>query len=205
MEVKLKVLVGKSGGKEITVPVKHFLIGRSEDCHLRPKSDAISRNHCAILTQDDQVLVRDLNSRNGTFVNGEKIQGDVPVKSGDHVQIGKLEFEILIKAPTKAPAPAKAAAPAAKEAESLDFDISEWLQEGEAAKRESEPETRQFKLDETDRLALAEAAEKAEQDRKGSQRPDKKAPGKLPDRPGSSAATSREAAADMLKKFFNSR
>jgi pSer/pThr/pTyr-binding forkhead associated (FHA) protein len=210
MRVKIKMLVGKSAGKEITIPVKHFLIGRSEDCHLRPKSDAISRNHCAILTQGGKVLLRDLNSRNGTFLNGEKIDGDAAVKSGDHVQIGKLEFEMLIKAPKKEkkPEPAKASAES-KDSESLDFDISEWLDEAdgsESAKRESEPETRQFQLDETDRLALSEAAEKVSDDSAQSKVPEKqKSPGKLPDRPGAQAETSRDAAADMLKKFFNSR
>ena len=73
MQVKLKVLVGKNEGKEIAVPVKRFLIGRADDCHMRPKSDAISRNHCVILTKEDRVVLRDLNSRNGTFVNGERI------------------------------------------------------------------------------------------------------------------------------------
>jgi pSer/pThr/pTyr-binding forkhead associated (FHA) protein len=211
MQVNLKVLVGKSVGKEITVPVKHFLIGRSEDCHLRPKSDAISRNHCAILTQDEKVVLRDLNSRNGTFLNGERISGDVEVHSGDHVQVGKLEFEIVIQVPKKTKTKKAKAQPAGQtishDPESLDFDISEWLEEGENKRRESEPETRQFQLDETDRLRLAEAsaAAEAEEPEKGGKRPAKAAPGKLPPRPASNASSSREAAADMLKKFFNSR
>ncbi|MBI2477325.1 MAG: FHA domain-containing protein [Planctomycetia bacterium] len=71
MQVKLKVLAGKNSGKELPVPVKRFLIGRGDDCHMRPKSEAISRNHCAILINDDEdeVIIRDLNSRNGTYAS----------------------------------------------------------------------------------------------------------------------------------------
>ena len=97
MQVKLKVLLGSSAGKEIPVPVSRFLIGRGDDCHMRPKSDAISRNHCAILISGDSVILRDLNSRNGTFVNDERIQGDRELKAGDKIRIGKLEFEAVIK------------------------------------------------------------------------------------------------------------
>jgi hypothetical protein len=55
-------------------------------------------------------------------------------------------------------------------------------------------------------LAQAAEGEKAAEDseRKGG-KPEKREPGKLPPRPSSAAATSREAAADMLKKFFHNR
>ena len=206
MEVRLKVMVGKSAGKEIGVPVSRFLIGRSDDCHLRPKSDSISRNHCAILTREDHVVVRDLNSRNGTFLNGERVTQDTEVDSGDQLQIGKLEFEVLVKG-APIPKPKAVGTPEAtiKAPDSLEFDVSEWLQEADASektKRVAEPETRQFQLDETDRVALANAEEKTED--VPAQRPEKKEPGKLPTRPDS-PNTSRDAAADMLKKFFNNR
>jgi pSer/pThr/pTyr-binding forkhead associated (FHA) protein len=219
MQVKLRVLVGKSAGKEITVPVSRFMIGRGKDCHMRPKSDAISRNHCAILTSDDKVVIRDLNSRNGTHVNDEKIDGDCELKPGDKIRVGKLEFEVVIKESKKAATPS-APKPQPKEAEpekksdtgSIDFDVSEWLEEADStgsARGQAEPETRQFQLDETDRTQLEEAEANADEDdeagRKKWSRPEKQKPGKLPERPDQQAATSRDAAADMLKKFFNNR
>jgi pSer/pThr/pTyr-binding forkhead associated (FHA) protein len=217
MQVKLKVLVGKSAGKEITVPVSRFLIGRSKDCHMRPKSDSISRNHCAILTKGDQVVVRDLNSRNGTLVNGNKLDGDCAVKNGDKVKVGKLEFEMLItgvpakeaKKPVKEPAEA---APKLSNPDtgSIDFDVSDWLEEADAveqARRSAEPDTRQFQMDETDRIQLEqeEGQAAADSEEKPHGRPEQKTPGKLPQRPSQQAATSRDAAAEMLKKFFNNR
>ena len=222
MRVKLKVLVGKSAGKEIPIPVSRFLIGRGDDCHMRPKSDAISRNHCAILIGDDSVHIRDLNSRNGTFVNGERIQGDCELKKGDKIRIGQLEFEAVVKPDRKVEKPATppaaetaAEAKAKSDSGSIDFDVSDWLAEADAvakARRQAEPDTRQFQLEETDRIALesgegADAEDAEQQGDKGRKlaRPEKKSPGKLPPKPASQAASSREAAADMLKKFFNNR
>src|SRR5687768_1475274 len=83
VEVKLKVQAGSNAGKEIPVPMARFLIGRSDECQLRPKSDAISRNHCSILINGEDVSVRDLNSRNGTFINDERVSGDSLLKNGD--------------------------------------------------------------------------------------------------------------------------
>ena len=211
MQLKLKVIAGKSAGTEVPITKKRFLIGRAEQCNLRPKSDAISRNHCVILVKDQSVLIRDLNSRNGTLVNGEKIAGDRELESGDHLQLGKLEFEIAItksKSAAKTRRAVKAAEKPVGDSNSADFDISEWLESDGAAKsQQADPETRQFKLDETDRIALekAQQSENEEEARpKRFARPQKE-PSKLPPREAETSSSSREAAADMLKKFFNNR
>ena len=209
MKIKLKVLRGKSAGKEIPIPAPRFLIGRSNDCHLRPKSDSISRNHCTILTRDNQVWIRDLNSRNGTFVNGERITEEEEIKDGDQLQIGKLEFSVVVKQSKKDADAAQVAetklGEIGDEPDSLDFDVTEWLQETEATSPEDAiaPETRQFQLDDTDRLALSKPETEEPVDE--STKPAKRKPGKLPDRQVDRSDSSRDAAADMLKKFFNSR
>lgn len=216
-EVNLKVLVGGNSGKLIPVPVPRFLIGRSEECHLRPKSDAISRNHCAILVHDDQITIRDLNSRNGTYINDQRVEGDRVLNSGDKLRIGKLEFEVMIKSNKKVPEPVPDPDTKDKklpDSSSMEFDITEWLEEAntqEKTNKKSDPDTRHFKLDETDRVALEKAGSEAATDDKGDSAVKKlapgakKKPGKLPERPKQAAANSREAAADMLKKFFNNR
>ncbi len=121
MKVRLKVLTGGSQGKELKLKEGEFLIGRSDSCHLRPKSDAISRKHCVLFVDPKHVRVRDLKSRNGTLVNGEKIDAEVELKMGDRLTVGPLEFELLISqeqaAPQKA-APREAAAQAAASAKS---------------------------------------------------------------------------------------
>jgi pSer/pThr/pTyr-binding forkhead associated (FHA) protein len=99
MEVRLKVLVGRSAGQEIAVPGPSFLIGRSDECQLRPKSEFISRRHCEIVLDESRAVIRDLGSRTGTFVNGTTIppQRSLELKSGDRVKVGPLEFDVLIK------------------------------------------------------------------------------------------------------------
>jgi pSer/pThr/pTyr-binding forkhead associated (FHA) protein len=99
MEVKLVVMGGKRAGQEVPVPHSKFLIGRAEDCHLRPASDLVSRHHAVILIEEGFVAVRDFASRNGTFVNGQKIKNEQELKSGDHLKIGPLEFEVRLDVP----------------------------------------------------------------------------------------------------------
>jgi pSer/pThr/pTyr-binding forkhead associated (FHA) protein len=109
-QVELKVLEGRQQGKTIPLNVRQFLIGREQDCHLRPNSDLVSRHHCVFTVDDFTVRLRDLGSTNGTFVNGERIQGQVVLKPGDHVAVGKLSFEVVVRkeAPVAAPVSARA-------------------------------------------------------------------------------------------------
>lgn len=94
---ELKVVSGKQAGNLIPLPAGKFLIGREEDCHLRPNSDTVSRHHCVFTVDDFTVRLRDLGSTNGTFVNGERIRGGVMLNPGDIVSIGKIEFEVQIR------------------------------------------------------------------------------------------------------------
>ena len=56
MKVKLKVLKGSGAGKEIRIPTPKCLIGRSDECHMRPKSEAVSRRHCVLYVKDGKVV-----------------------------------------------------------------------------------------------------------------------------------------------------
>ncbi|HVW01202.1 MAG TPA: FHA domain-containing protein, partial [Planctomycetaceae bacterium] len=110
MQVELVVVEGKQQGAVIPVRNK-FLIGREEDCQLRPNSELVSRHHCVFTIDDYTVRLRDLGSTNGTYVNEERTNGLVVLKSGDRIRIGKLVFELRIQ--ISAPAPQPAAQPAA--------------------------------------------------------------------------------------------
>ena len=90
----LKIVGGKQDGKLIPLQTKKFLIGREQDCHLRPSSDSVSRHHCAISIDEYSVRVRDLGSSNGTYLNGQRLVGTQEAVSGDRLKIGTLEFEI---------------------------------------------------------------------------------------------------------------
>ncbi len=103
MQVALKVIEGKQTGTLIPLNREKFLIGREEDCQLRPNSDLVSRHHCVIAIDDFTVRIRDLGSTNGTFVNNQRITTQVVLKQGDQIRIGKLAFEIQIQIETTAP------------------------------------------------------------------------------------------------------
>lgn len=96
MQIQLKVANGSKSGQVITINRPKFLIGRADDCQLKPKSELISRYHCAILSEDGYVAVRDLGSRNGVFVNGNRITIEEELHNGDRLAIGPLEFDIVL-------------------------------------------------------------------------------------------------------------
>jgi hypothetical protein len=99
LQAELKVASGKQEGNTIPLSPGKFLVGREEDCHLRPNSELISRHHCVFTLDEYALRVRDLGSTNGTFVNGERIRGGVVLNPGDVVSFGKLEFSVIIRDP----------------------------------------------------------------------------------------------------------
>ncbi|MCC7474297.1 MAG: FHA domain-containing protein [Pirellulales bacterium] len=111
MKLKLVVLAGAKEGLEIPLKKSEFLIGRAKECALRAGSEAISRQHCAITRHADRYTVRDLGSRNGTFVNDHLITQEVPLEAGCELRVGPLRFRVdkieeaaALTAPTTAPA-----------------------------------------------------------------------------------------------------
>ncbi len=96
-QVELKVLGGKFQGRAIPINTKKFLVGREQDCHLRPNSDLVSRHHCVFLVDEFTVRLRDLGSTNGTRVNGELVRNERVLNDGDQVSIGKLELQLVIR------------------------------------------------------------------------------------------------------------
>ena len=82
----LVVLVGPNTGEMYSVEATTVL-GRGEKCDVRLFGDAISRQHARIEVTGDQIIVEDLGSRNGTFINGRRITREALV-DGDKLQIG---------------------------------------------------------------------------------------------------------------------
>ena len=97
MEVKLVITKGKAKGRSIPLPSTVVTIGRGKKCHLRPHCRLVSKLHCAIAPWAGKVVVRDLKSSNGTFVNGARVEGEVRVQDGDTLQVGTLEFAFRIQ------------------------------------------------------------------------------------------------------------
>jgi pSer/pThr/pTyr-binding forkhead associated (FHA) protein len=61
-----------------------------------PFDRTISRVHCVLELVASRWCLRDLSSRNGTFVNGERIWGERPLRSGDEIQVGSVRFVVRL-------------------------------------------------------------------------------------------------------------
>jgi pSer/pThr/pTyr-binding forkhead associated (FHA) protein len=98
------VLVMFKGDERRDFPVteERSVIGRRQDCQLRIPTRDVSRQHCELLKQNNELLVKDLGSSNGTFVNGKRI-AESPLKAGDRLRIGPVAFVVQIdgQPPTK--------------------------------------------------------------------------------------------------------
>lgn len=171
MKVKLKVAGGKLAGKTIDLPQGTFLIGRGKECDLRARSDIVSRRHCEIIVDDASVVIRDLESKNGTFVNDDRIVDRQELTQGDTIQVGPMRFELLIKtqqkrsvaAPQVAAADVAAASkpqPELEPAEEPDAELADFTP---AASSEADEDISQW-LDDDDDLGAAPVKETALQD-----------------------------------------
>jgi pSer/pThr/pTyr-binding forkhead associated (FHA) protein len=206
MDVKLVVVGGKHPGQEIAVPGPEFLVGRAPECKLRPNSDMVSRRHCMIKIADGKATVRDLGSRNGTLVNGQKIAAEQELRTGDKVKIGPLEFEVHLstsvsgKKKPKVHNVQEAAARTIEAAKPRDSepDISDWLAE------EDDGDTKNNKL--TTTYTPPTVPKPAESVPAAAENPQRIDPMAAPGRHKKVVAeSSRSAAADMLKQFFQGK
>ncbi len=225
MQVSLKVLSGTHEGKLIQIKDEKFLIGRGESCQLRPKSESISRKHCAIVQKDGRLLLVDLKSRNGTFINEKQVSPDKAkiLKNGDRLRCGQLEFEVQMEvgiANSKQPEvqSIKEAAGRMTEQSSMDsresVDIGSWLSEADQIDRtipsaESEFDTRQIAMEDTTRLDGTQISdvEPVTPEPVKFVRPDRREPIKLPKQAASGPSTkdTKDAASETLKKYFGGR
>jgi predicted component of type VI protein secretion system len=231
MEIRLKVIGGKNDGKELPVQVAEFVIGRGEGAHLRPASDLVSRKHCTIASQGGKAVLIDHDSRNGTFLNGEPVKGQVDLKPGDRLRVGRLVFEVLIDIaqPSIKRPKVDGVADAAQRATEAggdgwnDDSISGWLT-SLAAAPEAVEQTKQFNLDDAqlklssetisagldstlvaDKDELLKQAKVEEAAEKAADRAKRKVAGKLPDAVRRTTDNSKDAATEVLQKFFNRR
>lgn len=80
----------------VSFPIVHkeLLIGRASDCDIRIVQKSISRKHARIVPQRINIRVVDLDSRNGTFVNGQAVK-DAEVLPGDELRIGRINLRLL--------------------------------------------------------------------------------------------------------------
>ncbi len=107
------VLFKKNGShKTFALQNNITVMGRRHDCDLCIPLKAVSRRHCQLYSNDDKLRIRDLGSRNGTYLNGKRVD-DAMVKAGDYLKVGPLTFLLRIDNEPQEIVPPGAAAPKA--------------------------------------------------------------------------------------------
>lgn len=92
-KLNIGFLILDQGSKKEAVEVNEFLtIGRSENAHFTVDDDFVSQRHARIERKPGGFFLRDLQSRNGTFINGAQIV-EALLQDGDTIRIGKTEFQ----------------------------------------------------------------------------------------------------------------
>ena len=108
---KLVILTQGLTGRSHELNVDHTTIGRVEDNLFQIAEASVSSHHCEVLLRGSDVVIKDLNSTNGTFINGEQITESV-LKPGQTLRLGQVELKLETGTPASAPASAPATAPA---------------------------------------------------------------------------------------------
>ena len=119
MNYALQVVRGRSEANTLRLMDGVNSIGRHDDCQIRIRSSQVSRRHCQLFEEGNKLILRDLGSFNGTFVNGKRVLGQQTLKPGDVLTIGgvTLRVDLLRAAPESAaasPAPQPAASDTAE-------------------------------------------------------------------------------------------
>lgn len=94
MKARIRIFSGPLAGQTIEVTTR-LVVGREPDCNLRLPCEFVSRHHCALQRDDFALRIRDLGSKNGTFVNGHRIAtGEAILLHDDLVAVGATQFLI---------------------------------------------------------------------------------------------------------------
>jgi two-component system, OmpR family, response regulator len=91
----LRILNGKSKGKKLMLPEREIVFGRDEDCDIRHGSKSVSGRHCSMVPTEAGIIVRDLGSERGTFIDGERVTDEGMMKAGSVLRIGDLQFRLV--------------------------------------------------------------------------------------------------------------
>ncbi len=93
-EACLVVIYGLDLGRKYNVDRPSIVVGRSSKADIQIDQEAVSRNHCKLINTGKSIMLRDLGSTNGTYVNDELVDEYV-LRDGDLIKIGRCIFKFL--------------------------------------------------------------------------------------------------------------
>jgi pSer/pThr/pTyr-binding forkhead associated (FHA) protein len=95
---KLVLLSAGMTGRTHELKAEKTTIGRVEDNAFQIAEPSVSSHHCEVLLVAKDVVVKDLNSTNGTFINGQKVS-ESPLKPGQILRLGQVEMRLETETP----------------------------------------------------------------------------------------------------------
>jgi pSer/pThr/pTyr-binding forkhead associated (FHA) protein len=102
---KLVLLSAGMTGRTHELKVDRTTVGRLEDNTFQVPDPSVSSHHCEILLRGGEIVVRDLDSTNGTSISGNKVT-EAPLKPGQILRLGQIEMRLETEATAPAPAAA---------------------------------------------------------------------------------------------------
>jgi predicted component of type VI protein secretion system len=100
---KLVLLSTGFTGRTQDLKVDKTTIGRVEDNVFQIAEPSVSSHHCEVHLRGNEVFVLDLNSTNGTFINGEKVATESVLKVGQILRLGQVEMRLESDTPSAGP------------------------------------------------------------------------------------------------------
>jgi pSer/pThr/pTyr-binding forkhead associated (FHA) protein len=91
---RLVILSEGFTGKAFELSVEKTTIGRVDDNTFPIPEGSVSSHHCEVLLRGSEVVIHDLNSTNGTFVNGHQVTGEAVIKPGQILRLGQVEIRL---------------------------------------------------------------------------------------------------------------
>lgn len=122
---RLVILTGKHRGARLNLPPRTVVVGRDEKCSVRLNTHEVSREHCTLRVDGERIHVKDLGSRNGTFINDIEVKEESTLKAGDILRIGPMLFQMETRRPDL-PEP-----PSEEFPNPSDDSVANWLTEDE--------------------------------------------------------------------------
>src|SRR6202035_4396508 len=91
---KLVVLSEGMTGQSYELKVDKTTVGRVDDNTFQIAHPSVSSHHCEVLLRGSDVVIKDLNSTNGTFINNQQINGEAVLKESQILRLGQVEIRL---------------------------------------------------------------------------------------------------------------
>lgn len=103
MYVQIESMIEQQETGYVSVDRPTFLIGRGVDADWQVGNRFASRRHCELVVTEDRVLVRDLESSNGTFVNDRRTYRPTEIYDGDLIGVGSEVLKVRVRTSIREP------------------------------------------------------------------------------------------------------